>query len=311
MIFNSFDINMANKLPKPSQIGRLKFYTRFMPYDSIPQDIRQELVKRINGNEQISRYWTKLSSGDVTYQFELKRGNAYMGRQNQIIRFLQGTGECGIFNSGLNKQGINLISGKAYDGVLRLKSEGANTIYLSLRDEMGNVLAEKPYTLKGNGSYEQVKFELTSNGSTPKGRFGISLKSKGEIELGFAFLQPGTWGRANGYPIRKEFVDALKKQGIKAIRYNGSMVDVAADSYMYRWKKMLGPVDERRVCYRNGFNPYATHSFGVVEMCQFAESFGAESIMIGLSKDETYQDIRDFVEYMNGSFDTKWGKTSC
>jgi alpha-L-arabinofuranosidase len=291
----------------PLKIGNLNFYGRFVIYDSIPKDIRDELVKRINGNDQISRYWSKISSGNVTYQFELKRGDAYMGRQNQVIRFLQGSGECGIYNSGLNKQGINLVAGKPYEGVLRVKSKAPATIFLSLRDEKGQVIAEKPYTLNGDGSYEKIQFELTPSVGTSKGRFGISLKNAAEIELGYAFMQPGPWGRVKGYPIRKEFVDALVKQGIKAIRYNGSMVDVGADTYNYRWKKMVGPVDERRVCFRSGFNPYATHSFGMIELVQFAEAVGARA-MVGMSMDETYDDIRDFVEYMNGPVSSKWGK---
>ncbi len=292
---------------RPLVIGNFRFYGRFVPYDSIPENIRTGLVKRINGNEQISRYWTKIISGNVSYQFELKRGEAYMGRQNQVIRFQEGNGECGIYNSGLNKQGINLVAGKPYEGVLRVKSKNPATVFLSLRDENGKVLGEKSYPLKGDGSYEKVPFELTPSFGTSKGSFGISLKNRGEIELGYAFLQPGPWGRVNGYPVRKEFVDALVKQGIKAIRYNGSMVDVGADTYNYRWKKMIGPVDERRVCFRSGFNPYATHSFGVVELVQFAETIGARA-MVGLSMDETYEDIRDFVEYMNGPVTSKWGK---
>ncbi|HEY5592034.1 MAG TPA: hypothetical protein VIK55_13580 [Paludibacter sp.] len=291
----------------PLLIGGLKFYGRFMPYDSIPADIRNIILDRINGNEQISRYWNKIATADTKGQFELKRGSAYMGRQDQIIRLQSGNGEFGIYNSGLNKQGINLVVGKSYDGILRVKAQKSTTIYLSLRDEQGKVLAEAPYKLNGDGTFEKVKFELTPNAGTAKGRFGITMKEQGEIELGFAFLQPGEWGRIKGYPVRKQFVDALKKQGIKVIRYNGSMVDVGADTYMYRWKKMIGPVDERKVCFRSGFNPYATHSFGVVELCQFAEAVGAQA-MIGMSMDETYDDIRDFVEYMNGPVTTKWGK---
>lgn len=290
----------------PMKIGPLKFYDRFMPYDSIPVNIREELMRRINGNDQISRYWTKILTGNVSYQFELKRGDAYMGRQDQIIRFLDGTGECGIFNAGLNKQGINLEAGKNFEGVLRLKAKGPYNLYLSLRDENGKVLAEQPYQLKGDGSWEKVSFDLTPTAGTPKGRFGIALKSKGEIELGFAFMQPGEWGRVNGLPVRKYIIDALKKQGIKAIRYNGSMVDVGADTYMYRWKKMIGPVDERRVCFRSGFNPYATHSFGIIELLKVAEALGAQA-MVGMSMDETYEDIKDFAEYVNGPVTTKWG----
>jgi alpha-N-arabinofuranosidase len=298
--------NQPPRQNRALEIGSLKFYGRFMPYDSIPLPMRNELLKRINGNEQISRYWTKIASGNVSSQFELKRGDAYMGRQDQIIRFLDGTGECGIFNAGLNKQGINLVPGKSYDGVLRMKSKGSNTLYLSLRDENGNVLAEKPYQLKGDGSWEKVTFELTPSAGTPKGRFGISLKSKGEVELGFAFMQPGSWGRIKDLPVRKEFAEALMKQGIKTIRYNGSMVDVGADTYLYRWKKMISPVDERRICFRSGFNPYATHSFGLIEILKVAEAIGAQA-MVGMSMDETSEDIRDFVEYVNGPVTSKWG----
>jgi alpha-L-arabinofuranosidase len=132
------------------------------------------------------------------------------------------------------------------------------------------------------------------------------LKSPGQIDLGFAFLQPGEWGRVNGFPIRRMFIDALKKQGITAIRYNGSMVDQGPDKYLYRWKKMIGPVDERRIVFRSGFNPYATHSFGIIEMLQAAEAMNATAI-IGMSWDETAEDIRDFTEYVNGDITTKWG----
>lgn len=71
-------------------------------------------------------------------------------------------------------------------------------------------------------------------------------------------------------------------------------------------EKMLGPVDERRVSLRTGFNMYATHSFGFMEMLQLAEVIGAECI-IGMSKDETAEDVRDFVEYVNGAASTVWG----
>lgn len=289
---------------KPMKIGDLNFYGRFVIFDSIPAQYQQILLDRINGDEQISRYWNKIQKNTAKGKFTLKRGDAYMGRQNQVITFADGNGEIGIYNSGLNKQGIHLEANKPYDGILRLKSNGADVVYLSLRDSKGNILAEKPYTLKNDGSYEKVTFELTPSNTDPKGSFGISLKNKGEVELGFVFLQPGEWGRVKGLPVRKMMIDALKKQGISVIRYNGSMVDVGVDTYLYRWKKMIGPIDERRICFRNGFNPYATHTFGITEMLQVAEALDAQ-VMIGMNINETYEDIRDFVEYVNGDTSTK------
>lgn len=291
---------------RPLKIGPLEFRGRFMLNESMPEAMRAELERRVNGPEQISRYWSKIVSGSATHRYELKRGDAYMGRQDQIIRFLGGAGEVGLGNAGLNKQGIALEAGRPYDGVLRLKSPHRTTLYLSLRDEAGNVLAEKPFPVAGDGSWEQIVFELTPVRGTSKGSFGITLKSQGELELGYAFLQPGEWGRVKGLPVRRPFVEALKRQGITVIRYNGSMVDVGADTYLYRWKKMIGPRDERRVCFRSGFNPYATHSFALIELLEVAEALEAQA-MVGLSMDETGEDIRDFVEYVNGPVSSRWG----
>lgn len=306
---NSKDMYAAvGQTTRPEEISGWKFYGRYLPYDSLPANIQKTMMERINGPEQISKFWSKLTTGTPECKYTLERdGNAYIGRQTQVMSFLSGNGEVGLINQGLYKQGISFDKGKPYDGVLRIKADKGTTIYLSLRDEQGKVLAEKPYTLQGNGTYEKVEYELIPDGSTIKGSFGIALKNAGEIKLGFAFLEPGKWGRIEGgFPIRKMFVEALRKQGITAFRYNGSMVDVGADTYLYRWKKMIGPVDERRVTFRSGFNPYATHSFGFIEMLQAAEALGATAI-IGMSMDETYEDIRDFVEYVNGATTTKWG----
>ncbi len=305
--FNSKDIYDTSSFRSPRIISGWSFPGRFLVFDSLPAPIQKTMMERINGNEQVSKYWSKLTAGSPQYKYELVRdGKAYIGRQTQTIDFRSGTGEVGLTNHGLYRMGIHFEQGKPYDGILRIKSSSPGTVYLSLRNEAGQVIAEKPCTLKGDGTYEKVTFELTPNADAIRGSFGISLKNPGKVELGFAFLQPGEWGRVKGFPIRKMFTDALKKQGITAFRYNGSMVDVGADTYLYRWKKMIGPVDERRVTLRSGFNLYATHSFGFMEMLQAAEAIDATAI-IGMCMDESYEDIRDFVEYVNGSTDTKWG----
>lgn len=306
--FNSIDVYNAIPLKKPDTLSNWCFNTRFIVFDSLPANIRRTMLERLNGNEQISRYWAKGVSGSPIFRYELVRdGKAYMGRQTQRITFVDGKGEVGLSNQGLYKQGICLEKGKSYDGMLRIKTLKPVTVYLSFRNEKGDILAEKPYRLEGNGEYRKVEFELKPSESTKKGSFCIALKEPGEVDLGFAFLQPGEWGRVKGCPFRKMFVDALKKEGISVIRYNGSMVDRGPDHYLYRWKKMLLPVDERRVVFRSGFNTYATHSFGIVEMLKLAEVVGAEAI-IGMSWDETSEDISDFVEYVNGPVTSEWGR---
>ena len=304
----SKDVYSQNLSRNPETLSGWRFPGRFLPFDSLPDNIQKVMLERVNGHEQISKFWNKLVSGHPQYRYTLERNyDAYMGRQTQVLAFTGGNGEVGITNHGLYKQGIRFDAGKPYEGVLRIKTDKPATIYLSLRDEQGKALAEKPYQLKGDNSYEKVAFELIPNGNTKQGSFGVALKSPAEIRLGFAFLQPGAWGRVpGGWPIRLMFADMLKRQGIAAIRYNGSMVDVSVDKHLYRWKKMIGPIDERRICLRNGFNLYATHSFGFIEMMQVAEAIDAE-VILGMSMDETYEDIRDFVEYVNGPVTSTWG----
>lgn len=305
--FTTHDIYNSSPFKKPEILSGWNFRGRFLVFDSLPPQIQTIMLERINGDEQISKFWDKMISGTPRYKYELVRdGNAYIGRQTQTIDFMEGDGEVGLYNSGLYKMGIHYQKDKNYEGVFRIKAHAPTTVYFSLRDEGGNIIAEKPYLIKGDGTYEKVSVNLVSGATTKSGRLGISLKEKGKIELGFAFLQPGRWGRVNGYPLRKEFIDALMKLEIKAIRYNGSMVSSGADTYLYRWKKMLGPLDERRVTLRTGFNLYATHSFGFIEMLQAAEAINAVCI-IGMSKDETAEDISDFIEYVNGAVTTEWG----
>jgi len=305
------DVNskeVYNQNASPAVISGWRFPGRFLPFDSLPGNIQKIMLDRVNGNEQISKFWNKLTSGSPQYRYTLERdGKAYMGRQTQVMTFVSGSGEVGITNHGLYKQGIRFDAGKPYDGVLRIKSDKQTNIFISLRDENGKILAEKMFHLKGDGSYEKVEYKLIPNGNTYKGSIGVSMKSPGEVRFGFMFLQPGEWGRVpGGWPIRTMFTDALKRQGITIFRYNGSMVDVGNDTHLYRWKNMIGPIDERAMWLRNGFNLYATHSFGFIEMIQAAEAINAIAI-IGMSMDETYTDIRDFVEYCNGPVTSTWG----
>lgn len=209
--FTTHDIYNSTPFKKPEILSGWSFKGRFIVFDSLPPKIQNIMLERINGNEQISRFWDKMISGTPRYKYELVRdGNAYIGRQTQTIDFIEGAGEVGLYNSGLYKTGICFWKGKNYEGVFRIKAHIPTTVYFSLRDDKGNVIAEKPYSLKGDGTYEKVSVDLISSVTTKNGRLGISLKEKGKIELGFAFLQPGEWGRVSSYPLRKEFVDALK-----------------------------------------------------------------------------------------------------
>ncbi|HLN20363.1 MAG TPA: alpha-L-arabinofuranosidase C-terminal domain-containing protein [Bacteroidales bacterium] len=278
------------------------------PLESFAADTQKMILERVNGDKQISRYWREVNSGTAKGVYRLSTSNTYNGRRDQKIRFESGSGEVGIENSGLLRMGINLQEGKNYEGVLRIKNPEACDLYVALLNSDGTEkLAEKSIKLKASsGSFQKVDFELVPSKSDTKGRFAVLLKKPGEITLGYAFLQPGTWGRvAGGYPVRQDFIDRLKENGISIIRYNGSMNNRCIDSMLYRWQNMIGPNDQR-LPYTGTFTPYATHGFGIFEFLMVAEAANLDGV-VGISKDEDPAQIKNMIEYAKGPVTSKWG----
>ena len=274
--------------------------------DSLPADQQKMILSRINNDEQISRFWRKVNFGDTKSKYKLVTENTYNGRRDQKMQFISGKGEVGIDNMGVLRMGINFQKDKNYEGLLRVKNPKACTLYVGILSADGTTkLTEKAINLKASpDSFQKVEFNLTPTKSDTKGRFAIILKEPGEVTLGHAFLQAGEWGRVNGAPLRKEFVDQMKNNGISFLRYNGSM-NTCNDSVLYSWKNMIGPRDERKA-YTASFIPYSTYAFGFFESLMLAEAVGIEEVL-GISKDEDPAGIKDFLEYANGPLTTKWG----
>ncbi len=102
--------------------------------------------------------------------------------------------------------------------------------------------------------------------------------------------------------MRKDLALGLIDQGIGILRYGGSMVN----SPQYRWKKMIGSRD-RRPPYDGRWYPYSSNGWGVIDflnLCEAANIVGVPD----LNLDESPGDIADFIEYVNGSPDSPWGR---
>lgn len=291
---------------KPEHLWFIPKKLEVLPVDSLPANQRKQILDKINGDEVISRFWRKVNFGNAKGKYSLVTQNAYNGRRDQKIQFVSGKGEVGLDNMGVLRMGINFEKGKNYQGLLRIKNQKAGTIYVALLNADGTVkLTEKALPLKASpDSFQKVEFELTPSKSDVKGRFAIILKQPGEVTLGHALLQPGKWGRVNDYPIRKDFVDQMKANGMSFLRYNGSM-NTCKDSLLYTWKNMIGPRDERKA-YSASFIPYSTYGFGFFESLMLGEAAGVE-VVLGISKEEDPAGMKDFLEYTNGPATSKWG----
>jgi alpha-L-arabinofuranosidase len=284
----------------------LRTTERPIPLEELREDQRRVLLANANPERWVSRQWRSFESGSARGTFGFDRTSPFVGRQSQALTFAGGTGEVGIENAGLNRWGINLVGGRPYEGLLRVKTARAATLWVSLLDSTGSKkLAETKLDVGPAAEYQRIAFTLTPSASDEKGRLGVALRAPGSVTLGYAFLQPGAWGRFKDLPLRKDLAQALIDQGVKVVRYNGSMVNRAPDGHLYKWKEMIGPRDLRKP-YRGYFNAYASNGFGIFDFLNFAEAAGFLAVP-GLRTDETPQDLQDFLEYTNGPAGSPWG----
>jgi len=252
--------------------------------------------------EDISGMWRPAYAGNAKGEYAIRADNPFVGAQSQLMRFQSGDGVWGVENRGLNRQGMNFVANKAYEGQVWARAAKPTTLFVALESGDGShVYAEKPLVVT-SAEWQRLDFTLTPDASDASGRFSLKLKQAGSVVLGYAFLQPGEWGRFKGLPVRRDVAEGLIAQGITVLRYGGSMVNNPG----YRWKKMIGP-RERRPPYAGHWYRHSSNGFGIPGFMDFCEAAGFEAIP-DFCIDETPQDMADFMDYAKAPADSEWGR---
>jgi alpha-L-arabinofuranosidase len=252
--------------------------------------------------DSVSGMWHPIRQGTVKGGFSLESSGAFSGNQSQQITFASGSGVIGIENQSLNRWGMNFVKGKNYDGYLWAQAKSPTEIFVALESRDGSaVYVEKSLKLKAGG-WQRLDFNLRPNAADKAGRFAVMLKQPGSVSVGYAFLQPGSWGRFKTLPVRKDVAEGLINQGVTILRYGGSMVN----NPEYRWKKMTGPRAQRPP-YEGHWYPYSSDGWGIFDFLNFCEAAGIAGIP-DLDINESPNDMADFMDYLNGAPDSEWGR---
>lgn len=268
--------------------------------NGVSQNIAFTLATNVFG-AGVSGMWRPFQGGTATGTFGAELINVFVGSQSQRLTFTGGTGQVGMENEGLNRWGMYFVGGQPYEGVLWARAEVPTQLFVSLESSDGSIiLAEQSIQVPAN-SWQRLAFTLTPAATNYDGRFAIKLKQPGSVVVGYAFLQPGDWGRFAGLPVRKDIANGLVNQGVTVLRYGGSMVNAA----QYRWKNMVGPRDQRPP-YAGTWYPYSSDGWGIFDFLNFCEAAGILGIP-DLNVNESAQDMADFIDYVNGSTNTIWG----
>lgn len=250
----------------------------------------------------VSGMWRAWRRGRATGEFAIDAQNPFSGHPSQRLTFTGGQGEIGLENQGLNRWGMNLVGGKTYEGFICARATEPVELVIALESrDGGTTYAEKRLKWSGR-DWQRLAFKLKPDRDDKAGRFAIKLRQPGSATLGYAFLQPGEWGRFKGLSTRKDVGQGLVDQGITVLRQGGCM----ANADEYRWKKMIGP-RERRPPYAGWWYPQASNGWGIFDFLNFCEAAGFLGIP-DVNMGETPQDMADFIEYVNGPAKSAWGR---
>ncbi len=259
-------------------------------------------AKDARQTEFISSAWDAARRGSAKGRYSIETEFPFTGTQSQVIEFVSGSGEVGIKNQSLDSWGMYFAKGKTYEGYLWVRSLSSIDVFVSLESLSGDTIYCESQLHINASSWTRLDFAMTPNATTTTGRFAIMLKQPGDLTVGYAFLQPGPWGRFKNLPVRKDVAEGLIKQGITVLRLGGSMVNAAE----YRWKNMIGP-RAHRAPYKGTWHPHSSNGWGIFEFLNFCEAAGFAAVP-AINADESPEEMAEFIDYANAPATTEWGR---
>ena len=221
----------------------------------------------------------------------------------------------GIANYG--NGGLSVKKGTKYTLSMSVRGETRGTISYSVERYGGTALAGGTISV-ADGGWQRKVVEFAAKDSASDCRLALRADDGGVFYLDNVSLLPGD-ACGKGGIFRSDLVDRLKAMKPSVLRFpGGCWVEGDWMRDAYRWKRTLGPVEERHVQWCR-WEYWATHGIGFHEYLLLCEELGAKPIFCvnaGMSHndnvpmdkmDEFVQDAVDAIEYCNGPADSKWG----
>ncbi|MCX6325389.1 MAG: hypothetical protein NT144_01870, partial [Bacteroidia bacterium] len=234
------------------------------------------------------------------------------------------SGSVGVANAGY--WGIRLDSNTTYK-VSFFARKDANfngTITVKLESNDGQVYASSDI-FTPTTSWQKFTCDLVTYGISAiegNNRFVIYGSTTGSLYFDVVRVMPPTYkDRPNG--MRLDIANLQAALNPKLIRFPGGCdVEHTSVDSGWNWKNAIGPIEQRPGVYEQRWGYHNSQQFGLDDMLQMCEDWGAEPIYCtSMSFAEGFgaapmdkmqpfiQDVLDLIEYANGDAQTnKWGK---
>jgi len=244
----------------------------------------------------VVKYWFAIGRNEKTH-FAHDSTIFYCGARSQKILNENGP----EYKIGIGQKGLCLDSTKTYQVRLNLKQKDIKSPVIIALEGEKTVYAQKEITISDK-DWSRHSFTLKPSQSDKNGRFTITFTGPGTLWVGTASLMPDD----NVSGLRKDVIEALKAIHPSNIRGLGGN-----NISCYRWQDGIGDRDKRPPRFDKAFpddDQWETNDFGTDEFMELCRLVGAKPTVVVNSGDGTAQEAADYVQYCNGSTNTKYGK---
>lgn len=183
--------------------------------------------------------------------------------------------------------GMVFRAGETYDFTawMRVRSESAMPVTVSLRGDDGSIIAENTITVSASAwTTYQASLTVPEHGDAgssvaTQGTLRLAFAGEGVIDLDFVTLEPRTTYHGLKH-FRPDLVEALADLKPRFMRFPGGCIThgLGMDN-MYHWDRTIGPVEHRP----HNFNLWGYHQsfrIGYYEYLCLCETIGAKPLPV-------------------------------
>jgi len=221
----------------------------------------------------------------------------YCGKQSQKIISESDDNR----HTGIGQEQLYFDEKKSYNVRVNLRQKDITAPVIIALEGENKVYAKKEITITGP-DWQRFTFRLKPDHTDKNGKFTITFPGSGTLWVGTASVMADD----NIAGFRKDVIEAMKALKPPIIRWPGGCnVDC------HRWQDGTGDVDKRPAEFNFAFpatNQWITNDAGTDEFIELCRFTGAKPFIIVNAGDGTAEEAANWVEYCNGSPNTKFGK---
>ena len=271
-------------------------YVKLIKKNSAGKESPGQDVESLWLSRYIAPWWIVYGKGDVIYKLDTDSFNSEFS-QKITVKSLKSR-YAGVRQAVY----LPLHREKEYEFSFYARSRGSVKLTVSVgkAGNEGKPLAERSIRIRTRGwKRYAVKFRIDE--AIDKGTlltFNIGLSRPGTVWLDETALFPAD--NVKGFDA--DVVKLTRESRLSMLRWPGG--NFASG---YHWKDGIGPIDRRKTTKNVPWDMIEYNYVGTDEFMDFCRAVGAEPLIVVNAGDGSPEEAAQWVEYVNGSVDTKYG----